>query len=263
MALGLERFFDVLTHVTSDGDWFGTGHDGSVDRLADTLEKNPGMRAAVVGIHGYNMPDELILTVTERYPGRLVPVAGFRPDDFASMSEARRALGKLSRAGFKGIKIHPTLSDSRISSKEADWCLDACAEFGLVVFLCTIMRRRGFLPGGNPADLVYDTVVRHSEVNFILLHGGCSELLAFSDIVRGTRNTVLDLSLTIMKYAGSSLDLDIRHVLESLDRRCVVGSDFPEHEPGDVIDRLLELGAGLPSEKLENVLWRNAEALLG
>ena len=61
----------------------------------------------------------------------------------------------------------------------------------------------------------------------VLLHGGDVQLLRYAELVRFNANLILDLSLTIMKYAGSSLDADLSFLFREFDRRICIGSDHP------------------------------------
>ena len=76
-------------------------------------------------------------------------------------------------------------------------------------------------------------------------------------------NLVLDLSFTVLRYAGSSLDQDIRFLCRALDQRVTVGSDFPEYVPSEVIARMEKLGQDMDQEKLKNVMRRNLDAIFG
>jgi len=255
--------FDSLTHVTADGRWFNTQHNGSVDRLRSCLGHASPAFACVVGIAGYNMPNDFIRERCAESGGMLVPVAGVITGELASAADALAAVRALRQQGFRAIKIHPTLCNDGIESKEFDWTMDACASVDMPVFLCTIMRRRGFLPGGPPAELIYRAFARHSAVRALLVHGGLSEVMLFADVVRGLPNTLLDLSLTLLKYRGSSIDQDIGYLFRTFDQRLTVGSDFPEWTPLEVRHRVEELAGDLAPAKLENILWRNLAGFLG
>ncbi len=256
-------FFDSLAHVTTDGKWFDTHHDGSVERLLAELRAVQPARACVVAIDGYNMPNDFVLETCADHSDFLVPVAGFTPNRLTSNTDALRAVRALSARGFRAIKIHPTLCDVDLDSRAFHWTMDACAETGLPVFLCTIMRRRDYVPAKPPADLIYETFVRHSQVKVLLVHGGLSEVMVYADLVRALPNAVLDLSLTLLKYRDSSLDQDFRYLFQTFDRRITIGSDFPEWRLVETRARVTELAASLSPEKLENVLWRNLAAFLG
>jgi predicted TIM-barrel fold metal-dependent hydrolase len=256
-------YFDSLVHVTSDGKWFETAHDASVERLLRNLEEAAPARACVVGIAGFNMADDFVMSVCRKHSELLVPVAGVEPGAFASSREARAHLTGLSKAGFRAVKVHPAFSGIDLSDARVHALMDAAAETGMPVFLCTYLRSSRYRPSAPPLDLVHDLVRRHPETWMLLLHGGTTEVLAFSDLVRGADRLLLDLSFTLLRYRNSSLDPDLRYVLETLDRKCTVGSDFPEYRPSDARSRVLELMEGLPPHKIRNVLHDNLAVFLG
>jgi predicted TIM-barrel fold metal-dependent hydrolase len=254
--------FDSLTHVTNDGTWFHTSHDASVSTLLMELEKAAPSRACVVAIHGYNMPNALVIEACAKAPDRLIPVAGLDPALFTSQEAATKELHALRAHGFRAVKIHPTLCNVRLDSAPFDWTMEACERISMPVFLCTVMRGRGYLANCSPIELLYRTFVRHSGVSVLFLHGGLAELLACSDLVRALPNAMIDVSHTMMKYKGSSLELDLRYVFQKLDRRCVIGSDFPEHTPVEVRKRVTQLVKDCSEQQIENIFWRNLTSFL-
>jgi predicted TIM-barrel fold metal-dependent hydrolase len=66
-----------------------------------------------------------------------------------------------------------------------------------------------------------------------------------------------------MRYAGSSLDYDMRFVFQTLDQRTTVGSDFPEYPLADARQRVAELLRDVPEAKQRNILHGNLERFLG
>jgi hypothetical protein len=71
----------------------------------------------------------------------------------------------------------------------------------------------------------------------------------------------LDLSFTLLRYAGSSLDADIRWVMGRFDQRIVLGSDMPEYTPANAFERAERLAEGLAADKLANMAHRNLDRL--
>jgi hypothetical protein len=97
----------------------------------------------------------------------------------------------------------------------------------------------------------------------VLAHGGVTELLKYADLVRFAPQLLLDLSFTIMKYAGSSLDLDLAYVIKNLDQRVCVGTDFPEFDHAALRKRFEALTRGLPAAKIRNAASENIRSFLG
>ncbi len=74
----------------------------------------------------------------------------------------------------------------------------------------------------------------------------------------------LDLSFTLLRYAGSSLDADIRFFVENLDQRLVVGSDYPDYFPAEAFSRFFELTRQICREiKCNASPTANLQALFG
>jgi len=262
MDHSLIPLFDSLTHVTVDGRWFDTRDDASVTRLLAELDSAAPYKACVAAIPGYNMPNSFVLEACAGDPTRLTPIAGLNTNLFSSPKDVCAEVEHLREQGFRAVKIHPTLCNIHLDSPEFDWAMESCAKLKMPVFLCTVFRRRGYVARFPAVDLIYKTFVRHSDVRVLFLHAGLSQLLVFADLVSALPNAMLDCSYTLMKFKGSSLDLDFAYLFEHFDRRCVVGSDFPEYTPAQVRQRMAELGATVASDKLLNVSWRNLTGFL-
>ena len=257
------QYFDSLVHVTTDGRWFDTNHDASVNRLIRAMEAVQPARACVAGTPGHNISNDFIREVCRQYRDRLIPIAGCNPREFSSARDAHKKLMQWAGEGFLGVKLHPRFSETSIDEDCVDWVMDAAAQVGLPVFLCTILQGILRTSPARPVDLIDQLLLRHPETDCVLLHGATTDLLACADLVRLHRRALLDLSFTILKYRDSSLDLDLRYVLQSLDQRCTVGSDFPEFLPDQAKQRVSSLMAGLPVEKIENVMYRNLANMIG
>jgi len=81
--------------------------------------------------------------------------------------------------------------------------------------------------------------------------------------VRFHKNLLLDLSFTIMKYEGSSIDLDIRFMFRNFDRRICIGTDHPEYSPAALEKRFSFFSQGLSEEKKQNIAYMNLTGFLG
>ena len=86
-------------------------------------------------------------------------------------------------------------------------------------------------------------------------------MMEMAEVVRVHASLVLDLSFTMLHYAGSSLDADLRWVMERLDQRTVIGSDMPEHTPVEAFARAERVADGLSADKWANIAYRNLQRL--
>ena len=89
-----------------------------------------------------------------------------------------------------------------------------------------------------------------------------TNLIRYMELVRFNENLLLDLSLTIMKYKGSSIDLDIRYLFTNFDRRICIGTDHPEYTHLDVRKRFEYFGQDVAINKLENIAFLNLTKFL-
>jgi predicted TIM-barrel fold metal-dependent hydrolase len=165
--------------------------------------------------------------------------------------------------GYRAIKIHPRLSG--LSTRHARFrkVLRGAADVGLVVFQCCYQFSGGPLHPVDPLPELLDAIGDTPNVKMILLHGGTVELLRYSEAIRSNRNLLLDLSFTLNRYAGSSLDQDLRYLFRTFDQRICVGSDYPDYDPRQVRERFEALAEGLSEDKRANIGWRNISSFLG
>jgi predicted TIM-barrel fold metal-dependent hydrolase len=97
----------------------------------------------------------------------------------------------------------------------------------------------------------------------VLLHGGGVDLLRYAELVRANDNYLLDLSLTLCKYAGSSVDLDIGFLFRRFDRRICVGADFPDFDYLTFRERVEHFASSVDQDKASHATYQNLERLFG
>ena len=252
--------FDSLVHATRDGSWIGTSrHDVSIDRLIRELDHAGVARACLVGIPRY-ADNETVARAAAAYPGRFVPIGGIDPTAHADSAAVEDAVAQLAAQHFAGIKLHPRLGGYDPLDPRALAAIRAAGKRGLAAFVCTLSRRPD-APTRHPADIVDHLATACRDTRIVLLHGGGTAMMDLFELVRMHHHLLLDLSFSVLRYRGSSLDLDMRFLCEHLDQRLVVGSDFPEFTPAEAFARVDELIAGLPAAKRENILHGNLTRL--
>jgi predicted TIM-barrel fold metal-dependent hydrolase len=228
--------------------------------LLAELERCDPARACLVAIAGV-IDNQTVLDAAKRNPECFVPIGSLNPATFDSEREVADAVGQLATQGFAGLKLHPRLNGYDPLHVKVIRALRAAGDAGLIVFLDTLFRQPGRATRNAP-DLIDALAVAAPQTQMILLHGGGSQVLAVSEVVAVHANLVLDLSFTIHRFSGSSVDHDLRFLLRTFDRRMVVGSDFPEYEPLATRGRVDTLCEGLDPVKSANVLAGNLQRLL-
>ena len=253
--------FDANSHPTVGGGWSSKGLDSSFAALSTGLRQNGYRGACAVGVWGMeDYSHEAFHKLCRRYEN-LLPIAGYFP---RTASGAARELAALKKMGYRGAKIHPREPRINLRDPRLVRTFQAAAKLEFPLFLCTYHHSK--FPGYPIEDPFFDTarlLQKAPGARVVLMHGGDVNLLRYAELARFNPNLLLDLSMTILKYRGSSLDLDMRFLLERFDRRICVGTDFPEYTHLEVRDRFAELSKGIARDKAENAGFRNIERFLG
>ncbi|HRI91865.1 amidohydrolase family protein [Accumulibacter sp.] len=254
------QFFDSLTHVTRDGSWCGEKrYDASLAKLLTDMDEGGVHRACLVAIADY-VDNEVVIESARAYPDRFVPIAGLNPRSLPTLRRVEAAVAELAAQGFAGIKLHPRLNDYDPLDAKCIAAIDAAAEHGLVILLDTLFRRRGLATTNAPDSIDY-IANACPETRILLLHAAGPSMLDLFEIVRANPKLMLDFSFTIMRYAGSRLDEDMRYLFATTDQLITIGSDFPEYPPRTILERFKRLSEGIESHRIENIMYRNLERL--
>jgi predicted TIM-barrel fold metal-dependent hydrolase len=95
----------------------------------------------------------------------------------------------------------------------------------------------------------------------LLMHGGCERVMEFAELIRFNQNIFLDLSLTLMKYQGSSVDNDLKFLFNNFDRKITLGSDYPEVNYPLFLKRIKFFSKNVAINKLKNIYFKNAQSI--
>jgi predicted TIM-barrel fold metal-dependent hydrolase len=229
--------------------------------LLRQLEDAGFVSACAVGLPSSgNYDHERFLSACCAYPN-LVPVAAWNDVPSAKIEQEIFALKTL---GYRAVKVHPRLCGLSVRDARFARLLLACASAQVVVFHCTYQfGTDGSFHPVDPLPPLMEAIAKASNVKMVLVHGGGMEVLRYSEAVRSNPNLLLDLSMTLTRYKGSSVDFDIAHLFQTFDQRICVGSDFPEYTPSEVRDRFETLASGLSQTKRDNIGWRNITKVIG
>jgi predicted TIM-barrel fold metal-dependent hydrolase len=171
-------------------------------------------------------------------------------------------LADLMAMGYRAIKIHPRLSGLSVRDERFARVLRVAAAASVTVFHCCYQFSGDAHHPVDPLPALVDAVAGAPDLKMVLLHGGTVELLRYAEAIRSNRNLLLDLSFTLNRYAGSSLDQDIAYLFRTFDQRICIGSDYPDYAPAQVRERFEQFAADLAQDKRDNIGWRNITELL-
>jgi predicted TIM-barrel fold metal-dependent hydrolase len=123
--------------------------------------------------------------------------------------------------------------------------------------LCTYFYNISFKNRRSPIEALSDLLYDIGDSKVLLMHGGSVRLMEVIEIVRSSNNALLDLSFTLCKYEGSSVDLDIQYAFKQFDRKICIGSDYPQFELSRFRKRFEQFSSGINKDKAENIAFRN------
>ena len=259
--------FDSLAHPTLDGNWIMPRYSNCahLDNLLEqmkTADIHWGFAVGMDGIGSYS-EDNFIKEINKKGNGSLFPIAFF-PLLHKSHSELIKHLIAIKSKGYVGIKLHPRIGHFLLDDESLPFVIDKANELGLTVLLCTYFYSNRLSTKTNNIDILGDMLLHVNDSSkVILLHGGGVRLLDTMEIVRAFPNTLLDLSLTLCKYAGSSLDIDIQFLFQKFDRRICIGSDYPEISLSSLRERFEYFSQNTTQEKAENIAFKNILSFTG
>ena len=202
--------FDSITHPTINGNWLNVRFNGlaHVDDLLSEMRRWNIAGAFAVGMSGVGAysPEDYISHLHSA--GNLYPVA------FWNFNDPLPEMDRLKQLGFRGIKIHPRLSEISCDDPRIPEVIRYANRLGLIVLFCSFS---GITP-------FFASAVR--SLRFVLLHSGFEHLKEAIALILPLDGVLLDLSYTIC-HNLSDREF-IRELLRKYPRRFCVGSDHPE-----------------------------------
>ena len=252
--------FDCLAHPTIDGNWIMPryAYESKKEILLSQMQEANVKWAFAVGMEGIGSYSqiEFIKCFNDITDYSLYPVAYFDPCSHITYNDLKKELIIIKNLGYRGIKLHPRMSDFSFADANISTVIKIANDFNLITFLCTYPYSNNKACENTPEKLM-ELLKKIDKAKVILLHSGSVRLLEYMEIARAFSNVLLDLSLTICKYEGSSIDMDISFLFKHFDRRIAIGSDFPEFSLKKLRERFEYFTLNLLKEKAENIAHKN------
>jgi predicted TIM-barrel fold metal-dependent hydrolase len=188
---------------------------------------------------------------------RLFPAAFMDVPAFSGSVEAQDWLAARRTEGFLGVKLHPRQGRFDFAHSLLPDIISTANRLGLTPLLCTYFYSRDPSCRSLSVQTLRDLLHTVPEEKLILLHSGAACLLEVAEMTRHFKQVLLDLSFTLCEYAGSSLDMDLRYVLDRCRGRVCIGSDSPEYSQTQMRARFEELTQGFEQTHLEQIAYGN------
>lgn len=263
-----QELFDPLMHIKVDKTWYKTKKRADVQTIKSFQERGP-LKGGVIACMPDDEPEAISKIISEHLPFCHLVISVKK--EWLNLDELQlTALFRSFKEKYRaiGIKIHPRFTEVSLENKEVvDRIIQATHRCNMLVYICTILRAPVGPNSVPPHYLIAQIAERHHAVDIVFLHGGYSDVFNTGEVIRDYPNAWLDLSFTFMRFRKSSLALDCGYLFETLDRKVMIGTDFPEYTPTQLFNALDEYvfercDLELTDEKIENVLSKNIETLV-
>lgn len=258
--------FDSLTHPSLDGTWLAPRWNGtnSFSQVAASMKEANVRWAWAVSMGTTGAYDiERYVEACEQPEVHLFPAAFMEVSAFTSLAQAQDWLLDRKQRGFLGVKLHPRVGRFNFQHPFLPGIITAANQLGLTTFLCTYFYSSDPVCRTLNVETLRELLHSIAEERLILLHSGATHLLDVSEMTRPFKKVLLDLSFTMCEYGESSLDLDLRYVMDRCRGRVCIGSDSPEHPPSQMRSRFEQLTSGFDREHREQLAFRNMFTFTG
>lgn len=251
--------FDSITHPTLNGNWILPRYKGvsSLNNLLTSMNESNIKWCLAVGMEGIGdySPNEYA-SMLKNHRSYIIPIAYVNPRS-AIATNISKYLTNLASMGYRGIKLHPRFGNFLVDDLSVSKIIIEANRAGLVPLLCTYFYGDKIPSCRNSISNVINLLTRIGDAKLVLLHGGGVRIIEMMEVARTFPNVLLDLSLTICKYEGSSIDNDIKYLFNKFDRRISIGSDYPEFPLKELRNRFEYFAASLDTVKAVNIANRN------
>ena len=192
------KIFDCLAHPTISSKW-GTLNkpskklNSSFKLLQKEMKINNVFKACAIGIDKFEKYDHRKFVLECKKYRNLIPIAGFNP--IQTKKNILKEIKLIKKLGFKGVKLHPRISDFNLTDKKLPYSLKVLNDNNLIVFLCTYPPFSKNKKNNSFFDQLVSLLSKLKSFKIVLVHGGLTKVLEYSELVRSYPNKLLlDLS---------------------------------------------------------------------
>lgn len=262
------QLFDSCVHAGINSDWNNKPH--VPNNLLDVLK----FYSSDIHVNGALIQDSpwfdrahnplLFTTIMDKFSNESNKNFIYVANIFQTKLDALRSYIlhlKSIRGGRLILKFHPRFSEIYSFKYLLDAVTYACS-LGIPVLFCTysaytVQQNNLKFPDIMLLIKRFAFISNKYKSPIMLMHSGGTRILEVHDIVRHNSYLYMDLSLTMLKYTGSSIDNDVRFLLNYFDKRMVIGSDFPEATPAQIFEKWGNYFMELHTDKRYNILSGN------
>lgn len=260
------KVFDSLVHSGINPEWPSKPEvDVSINAILSKLERENSLIGACIQTSPwFDSADsnEIYIANIKSFKTSKLFVPVFTIPSATSSAWIKEKIKIAIDCGFSVFKVHPRFSNLSLSI-----CIDvieylASSKFFVQVCCYPYDEYNGsnYRINNKGYSNLLESLCRISNkyCSYIcLMHGFGTQILNAHNVVRHNKYLLLDLSMTMMKYEGSSIDMDISFLFRKFDRRIVIGSDYPEWTYHEFLKRTLKFADGIEINKRDNITHLN------
>lgn len=254
----MTRIIDAHVHIPDNGIWSDSISGINIASILKDMDRSGIEKAVILSMPGINTNSALYRLVQEA-KHRFICFAWLDPNN----SHLEDNLHELVEVyGFKGLKFHPRLQGIDPLDQKMEHLYRLAISMDLPILFdaypqSSTMLIEKLLP------LQYDYLAKSfPDLKIIIAHAGGHRLWDAYFVARSNPNVYMDLSYIGKVFEGTSLWMDLKIMLNYLDRKIIYGSDYPETDIFDYLQLIRKLIDDLPKPKQENIFSQNLLALL-
>ena len=223
------HIYDSIVHPNKNGQWFGKNIGNTFENIVKDLTNHN-----IIGANSISLPNISIAELEDFYNLSvsqdlyLYPVAAINGDEINLESK----ISHIKEIGYKAVKLHIRLAnlDLDLDFHKIQLIFNLCEKYNLVIFFCTYYHSSiNTYPLYPLKHYLVKLLKSVPNVKIVLLHGGDIELMSLVQLARFNPNILIDLSYTFIKFKNSTLEADIKFLLNNFDKRICFGSDYPDY----------------------------------
>jgi len=255
---------DANTHISDTGFWFDTNKIATIEDLLFSMRQSGISKSLILPLPGV-ISNSAVDKIEEKYSDLIIAGSYFNPKQYNSFIEAINEFNQeIVLKNKRIVKFHNRLCKYGFYDENFFKVLEFNNSLikPIPIAICGIFHDGNSNTAIVPPTYIYEIVKKFSNTNFLILHGAGSWIFKTAEMIRSLKNVHLDLSFTISRYKGSSVDLDIRWLSNNFDKRLIWGSDSPEISQKQALEDFYSVAGRLTSDKIDNILGNNIRSLL-
>jgi predicted TIM-barrel fold metal-dependent hydrolase len=229
--------------------------------LAEDLRSNNVAHGIVLHLQTQPWRAEDFAEALAEHP-RLHAFVNIHPAEQDACGRLRNGIEKFR---FIGLKLHPRLQRFDLDDPAAHRLVAAAGELDVPVLIDAFPDGDWLMMGFDPLAFAR-LAAANPNTRIIIAHFGGHHCLDFMMLAKRLPNVSLDLSYSLLYYAGSPVVENLLYCCRSMNyRRIFYGSDYPDRPVRLALDMSLKtlVDHGVAGAHLDALMWRNAAEFYG